>query len=87
MKFSKSILNLFAEFKDLPFGKYIIQVDYDTTTGVREYCFANYTERDGLSLNCCEFFSLEDEFTFEIYSEDFMENAFMFYNHELEKNL
>lgn len=87
MKFSKSILNLFATFKDLSFGKYIIQVDYDTTPEVREYWFANFTEHDGLSLNYREFFSLEDEFTFEIYTEDFMEEAFRFYNHELEMNL
>ena len=87
MKFSKSILNLFAEFKELPFGRYIIRVYYNTTTGVREHWFANFTERDGLSLNCREFFSLEEEFTFEIYSEDFMENALSFYNHELEANL
>lgn len=91
MKFSKSILSLFTEFKDLPDGKYVIKVDYDVAhisqSGAKESWFANYSKSSGLSLYCCELFSLEDEFTFEIYSEDFMENAFMFYNHELEKNL
>lgn len=87
MKFSKSILSLFAEFKGLPFGKYIIEIYYDSSHSVKEFCFANYTEHDGLMLHCCEFFSTEDIFDYEIYSETFMKEAFRFYNHEMEMNL
>ena len=87
MKFSKSILKLFAEFEDLQFGKYLIEIYFDSSHSAKQHCFANYTEDDGLTLYCCEFLSTEDIFDYIIYNEDFMENAIRCYNYELDGNL
>lgn len=80
-----SFLNLISDFKDLPFGQYVIQITYNAKD--TRFWFASYTDYDGLVINGDEIISSEDEFEYEIYSQTFMEEAFRFYNHELEKNL
>ena len=80
-----SFLKLISAFKDLSFGQYVIQITYNNKD--QRFWFASYTDYDGLIINSDEIISSEDDFEYEIYTEKFMEEAFRFYNHELEMNL
>lgn len=80
-----SFLKLISDFKDLPFGQYVIQITYNNKN--QRFWFASYTDFDGLIINSDEIISSEDDFEYEIYSKTFIEEAIHKYDEDLEKSL
>lgn len=78
------MLKLFNEFANLPFGMYTVEIKKGEN---KTFWYVTYTDYDGITINASEFIDAEDDFDYEIYNETFMEEAFRFYNHELESQL
>lgn len=79
-----SMMKLLYDLHELPAGIYVAEISRKATSKTYWLILNN---ADGVIINAVEKINNNDNFDYEIYSQTFMENAFRFYNHELESQL
>ena len=79
-----SMMKLLYDLHELPAGIYVAEISRKATSKTYWLILNN---ADGVIINAVEKINNNDNFDYEIYSQTFMEDAFRFYNHELDSQL
>lgn len=79
-----SMMNLLHELHELPAGIYVAEISRKATP--KTYWLI-LNKADGVIIDAVEKINNNDNFDYELYTQCFIENAFRFYNHELESQL